>query len=64
MRRMNWRRVAIMGFAATLGVWALFAIVPGFERVSPNISIFTEVALSFGAVRKEPSAENPLPEMR
>ena len=34
MRRMSWRRAAIMGCAAALGVWALIAIVPGFAQDS------------------------------
>jgi len=34
MSKVNWRRAAIMGCAATLGIWALVVSVPGFAQDS------------------------------
>jgi hypothetical protein len=34
MSKMNWRRAAIMGCAAALGIWALVVSVPGFAQDS------------------------------
>ncbi len=37
MSKVNWNRAAIMGFAATLGIWALVAFVPGFAQDSTSM---------------------------